>query len=542
MDVVTLGMAKADASKNFSKTAALIIDASTIPGTDGTVLNGAKDTSGHGNDLTTILATTRPTLRIEGGKKHIACGGTGWLFSVNTETWPQPNTLVGVVRLATGAIGALQVLFGSIVGGRNNVRVDTTGTLQIHAGSAGATGGAPVNDGQWHVIVAVLNTTGSALYVDGYLIASTTSQTHGTESILGAAIGSDGTSSAASNVDIREYRVIRAAVSPGKARQISAELGAKWGITVGRTDVPATYLQTTSANGQAIRVWAPAPELRGASTPLVIWSHPHSHNEQVSAGYFAFPHILALVNKGYAVAASNMNGDNWGNTNALNSLKSLYDYANTQFNVSKVVLVGGSMGGLASSLALPDVQIPNIKGVAGIDAVFSLAALYANATYTTSIDTAYGITRGTLSGSTSAAATSIPTTASFPTIGTQLVIGNGTANREIVTTTGASTGTAVAVTATVNAHASAEQVSDYPTKTAAHDPLLRSASDFTGVRWRFYASSADTSVNKAANTDAMAALVAAATEKTVVTHTGAHLAGTGIRPADLVAFVERCFA
>ncbi|MEW1813284.1 LamG-like jellyroll fold domain-containing protein [Pseudarthrobacter phenanthrenivorans] len=542
MDVVTLGMAKADAAKQYSKTASIIIDASTIPGGDGTLINGATDQSGHGNDLTTIVASTRPTLRIENGKKHIACGGTSWLFNVTNEQWPQPNTLVGVVRLASGAISSFQVLFGSVTGSRNNVRVDTTGTPQIHAGSAGATGGAPLNDGQWHVIVAVLNTTGSALYVDGYLVASTSSQTQGSESMLGAAIGSDGTSTNAANVDVREYRVIRSALTAGKVRQITAELGAKWGITVGRTDAPATYLQTTSSNGQAIRVWAPAPALRGTTTPLVIWCHPHTHSEQVSPGYFVFPHILALVNKGYAVAASNMHGDNWGNTNGINDLKNLYDYANAQFNVSKVVLIGGSMGGVASSLAVPDGQLPNLKGVVGIDAVYSLAALYANGTYTSSIDTAYGITRGTLSGATSAGATTIPTTASFPTVGTQLVIGNGTANREIVTTTAASTGSSVAVTATTKAHASSEQVSDYPTKTAGHDPLLRAGSDYTGVRWRFYASPNDTSVNKAANTDAMASLLAAAPEKTVVAHTGTHLAGTGIRPADLVAFVDRCFA
>jgi hypothetical protein len=136
--------------------------------------------------------------------------------------------------------------------------------------------------------------------------------------------------------------------------------------------------------------------------------------------------------------------------------------------------------------------------------------------------------------------TSVPTTASFPTIGTKLYLGIDTANAEIVTTTGASSGTAVAVTATAFTHLSGAKVSDYPTKTAGHDPCLLSGDAFLGVPMKLYASPSDTTVIKTSNADVLGALVAPyAKEATVNTASGTHTDATNYPVATTIAFFNQ---
>jgi hypothetical protein len=69
-----------------------------------------------------------------------------------------------------------------------------------------------------------------------------------------------------------------------------------------------------------------------------------------------------------------------------------------------------------------------------------------------------------------------------------------------------------------------------------------SASGFTGVGWRFYASSADTSVPKASNTDQFASLGSAAPEVNVVSLPGGHLDPSHAIAQDAIAFIERRLA
>jgi pimeloyl-ACP methyl ester carboxylesterase len=212
---------------------------------------------------------------------------------------------------------------------------------------------------------------------------------------------------------------------------------------------------------------------------------------------------------------------------------------------SSVILVGASMGGLDALLTAAKGNLPagKLKGIYLIDAVTDLKWAYtgnANA-FQSSINTAYSLTTGTLSGATGIGVTSLPTTASYPTIGTQIVIAPGTGSEEKVTTTGASTGTAVAVTATVAAHASADLISDFPTKTSGNDPRNNfAASAYTGLRMRFFASTADVTVAKASNTDPFQTFVAASvTESAIVTHNAS--THTQVGPGkDFTDFLSRC--
>jgi hypothetical protein len=259
--------------------------------------------------------------------------------------------------------------------------------------------------------------------------------------------------------------------------------------------------------------------------------------------------IHALLNQGWAVAASAMHGDNWGNANGVTDLTDLISTINTNYlPVGKVGLIGTSMGGLAASIVTAAGSIANLKGVYAIDAVFNLPWAYEQSGFRAAITTAHGITAGTLSGATTVGATSLPTTASFPNVGTQLTVGAGTANTEVVTTTGASTGAAVAVTATTKAHASGDVVSDFPTKTAGRNPLGLSAAALKAASWRFLAvntggfGTLDTQVSPDQNTDLMTAYVAGAPESGVLRHGTGHLSLYAAQPADAVGFFQRAFA
>lgn len=82
---------------------------------------------------------------------------------------------------------------------------------------------------------------------------------------------------------------------------------------------------------------------------------------------------------------------------------------------------------------------------------------------------------------------------------------------------------------------------DYETKTAGHDPLLRTASDYAGLRMRFYASPDDDVVVKVSNADALSAHVASVTlEEEVVVCSGEHGDASHFQSEDLISFLGRC--
>jgi hypothetical protein len=83
--------------------------------------------------------------------------------------------------------------------------------------------------------------------------------------------------------------------------------------------------------------------------------------------------------------------------------------------------------------------------------------------------------------------------------------------------------------------------SDYASKTAGYDPMLRNANLFNGIRMRFYASADDVVVGKTENSDAMNTLVTGhATETEVVACTGTHGDPSHFQASDYVSFLDRC--
>lgn len=312
-------------------------------------------------------------------------------------------------------------------------------------------------------------------------------------------------------------------------------------VVIGRQLSGVTPVDTVDSAGHAIRYWLP----QGVTgpMPLVIWNHPDSHTQMIDPGYWAYSLIHAMVQEGYAVVASYLHNRSWGNAASLTDVVNAYNFMQSLVGVSKLVLAGASMGGLPSLLTIATGGLPTakVKGAALIDAVCSLRALYDAGTYTSVIQTAHGMTVGTTTAATAVGATSLPTTASYPTTGTVLLVDGG-AQQEAVTTTGPSTGTAVPVAAMTKAHASGVTIADYASKTQGKDPMLYPASTFAGQRYRFWAANADASVARGTNADAFASLVTGATELTVVSHAAGHLDTRGAQPRDLVGFLRRCFA
>jgi len=530
-------------------------DATQASGADGDSKMRWRDSSGYSNDAQAPALTNAATLRKTGGRSYYSFGSTSWLRSstFGSASWgqaapfAQPNTIMIVARVSStvGTGAERNIVAGNLNSSRHRVFINYTPRSygQLAAATPAAGGGPNLADDQWHIITAVLDSSSCSFYVDGYLVSALSSQAQGTDAFQFLNIGAknDGTLNA-NGVDIAEIIVCNERLTPGRILDATRALATKHSVTAALPSAQdgVTYVDTTSSNGQALRYWMPSGT---GPAPLMIYCHPSGGNGLIDPGYWAYHYVRAFVNEGWIVAASFLHGENWGSNQALADVADLYASINALRTVTKTVMWGGSMGGLTSSLAVVNATVPNIKGVLLQDGVLSLANMYANASYTAGIDTAYGITRGTLSAASAVNDTTIQTTASFPTVGTQLLVGNGTANTEIVTTTGASTGTSVAVTALTKTHASADQVSDYPTKSAGHDPMLVSTASYGAVGWQLTASSADTTVPKASHADPFSTKVTGtAAEVTVFNHGMGHLHGSAQRPADGVAFVKRCLA
>lgn len=243
-------------------------------------------------------------------------------------------------------------------------------------------------------------------------------------------------------------------------------------------------VDTTDSGGINVRYWVPPMESMGAEAPLVINCHQLSANEQIPPGYWAYPLIHAAIQQGCMVAASRAHGYNWGNPASFVDVVNEYNLMNAIKPVSKVVLVGASMGGLDAALTAAKKTLPTgkLQGVYLIDPVLDL-----NWAYTASP--------------------------------------GGTAN---------------GFQASINA---AYGVTSYAEIPAGHSPLNSyDAANYSGRRWRIYASSADVTVSKAANAAPFHTKIAGvATESAVVNHdTGGHTASAPV--IDFGAFLGRCLA
>ena len=190
--------------------------------------------------------------------------------------------------------------------------------------------------------------------------------------------------------------------------------------------------------------------------------------------------VTALLNAGYILAASTGGGtNNWGNQSSVEGYTGCWKYVTSNYNVSATAEWVQSMGALAGLNSLSENKIANVVGLLGTYPVVSLANLYGLGTYTSAINTAYGIT------------------------------GSGTAT--------------------------------YANLTTGHDPALKWGWAFRRVNMRLYHSPSDTVVPKAQNTNALATLVGSSATVTVVVTSGEHGDASNFVPSEYVTFFNNCF-
>lgn len=451
----------------------------------GSTIGRWPDESGSGNHLLQSTAANRPTRQTaENGLPCVRFDGTNDVLQCITLGSAYPNTAniaqpyaIFVAYAASASVASFAVIAGgngASATGRTLVFTDKT--VYMAAGASSNQPGEVVADGVWRTCGAVFGRSSYLLSQNGYPV------------IIGAAaLGTDALGNftagglAAGNYftgDIGEIVVVQGDLSLSEIDSINSYLTRKWtSATVGTVSGIGGYEQTTSPNGQAVRIWN--PETVGDTA--VIMCHKHGANEQYAPPNADFSLLAAAQSAGYVVAASFMHGDTWGNATAQADVLDVWAMLKARHaSLTKLVIIGYSMGGLASmSIALGG-SIPELKGVFLVDAASSLSAMFAGnaGTYSASIRTAYGI---------------------------------------------------------------AADGSDYAAKTAGFDPMLISVTaPALSRRYAFMSSPNDTNVVQASNTTAMVARLAGAVEVTSRGHTGTHLAGVAMRSREFVDFVRRC--
>jgi hypothetical protein len=260
------------------------------------------------------------------------------------------------------------------------------------------------------------------------------------------------------------------------ARQAIATVTPRAGIEgVGRT------IHWSSNAGNNCKLELPPAYDSRTPVPLVIAFHGNSSDENLftdNAGQKTVGD--ALVNAGFAVlsAAYSPGTSTWGAQGSLDAYYAAYKWTRDNYAIGPVALYGNSMGGIESLLTLAERRIPGIVAWVGMSPAFDLANAYANATFTATINAAYGIP------------------------------GSGT----------------------------------YAAQTAGHDPALMAGSAFRGLPMRAWAATDDATVPKVNNADPLMALVAPfAVEGSVVATTGGHSFDMSTYVAALVAFLNQYF-
>jgi len=100
--------------------------------------------------------------------------------------------------------------------------------------------------------------------------------------------------------------------------------------------------------------------------------------------------IDALLSKGYIVAHSQAHGDNWGSQTAQDDYLDLYNYIASAYNLSDVIFVGHSMGGLASLNMIAKNTISAVTKWYGVFPVTNLSEAYYTEGFSSPIEAAYG--------------------------------------------------------------------------------------------------------------------------------------------------------
>lgn len=408
------------------------------------------------------------------------------------ECWLKTSNATGTkVALAFGPYGA-----GPWIGA-------AAGVFKFHTGSgsggfaAATVGTANIADGNWHHCAVVM--TGGAsvqVFVDGVAAGSATG-TFAAVTLSNPYLGRYFQSGFSWIGDIDELAFFNHAKYPGSTSFTppSAAYGptednvsvlhhldsnANHGLLYDRIDARGL---TSSASLMALvpNSLSAVPYNAANPTHVVIFIHAAGGDRQQPLDFRAINVVTDLLNAGYLVFCTDSTARNWGNQTGIDDNEDLYNYAAANYNLDQTFLLSASMGGLVGLTGIAQDIWPNLAAWAGVYPVTNLADMYADATFTGQINTAYGIT-------------------------------------------GSSPNT-------------------YAEKTSGYDPNLRSGADFAGVPMRMYASASDTTVDKTNNADAFRTLVLAhVPEVTVVVCSGDHGDLSHWQSSDLLTFYSDALA
>jgi pimeloyl-ACP methyl ester carboxylesterase len=363
----------------------------------------------------------------------------------------------------------------------------TTGQLDFDvwqssaAQSLNATNFGVIQAGKWHDIIAWVDTTANTMNIEvnGVLTSVTKAKTpvantgpltvgayaNGNQ-IAGSAVIDDLTFSKSvwTAAERKAWRRKTYPFNVGQGIFDTGQLYNEWAASVSGTNMDILIPSKVDLSGTLVLYCHGSGELAN------VWV-----TDSLKAGVRD-----TLMGDGHIIAASLAGGNLWGNDTANTHYVNLVNQVTSRFNVTRIVAIFQSMGGTSGFKIVADNLIPNIKGVYCIYPVCNLANLYGNASFTSAIQSAYGIP------------------------------GSGT----------------------------------YATQTAGHDPVLFTTTqlqNFT-MPMRFTASYGDTVVPRPQNTDQFQPLISPyAKESGIITTTGDHGDASNFIPSDVKAFIDRCF-
>lgn len=221
-------------------------DASKLTGANNSALVVWPDSGPSFQDLVNTSTATQPTVKTNSlnGLRTVNFGATsfigstqfGYGFEQGSAGYTQPLTIAAVYRInSTGSRAANGALTGWVSPASSNrlsIQVNTSGSIALFGAAAGAAGGKPVNDDQWHITIATFDTASSSFYTDGYLVAAVNSQAHGTSVLKGFGIGAAADGSAPIGLaDVAQVDVINGRLNRAQIDQYTQTLAAKWGLS-----------------------------------------------------------------------------------------------------------------------------------------------------------------------------------------------------------------------------------------------------------------------------------------------------------------------
>jgi len=146
---------------------------------------------------------------------------------------------------------------------------------------------------------------------------------------------------------------------------------------------------TPVIGGQNTRIAFRKGENGNRGFPLMVYFHGASGNQNDP---FVDPDQKRITDQfiqaGYMVASSNGAGDSWGNQAGIDAYDALITYLQSEYNITKIILIGQSMGGIVS-LNLMSSTSHNIDAWYGIYPATNLRAQY-DIGFAGAIQTAYG--------------------------------------------------------------------------------------------------------------------------------------------------------